>query len=168
MHFNHGLPPSKTWASLGTMYSSTADSHTYSNKGSVTCIRGTTVHNAAMPVDTILLSFVRHSCSHGTAVHDASIDQPCSLILSLSPLSPLSLVLDDPSVLALRLPPASYSSLEVMYTAVLATIYMCSQHGISLQLSCKPAESFPPHVPHMVLRSESSALPFDLWQQNER
>ncbi|KAI0266927.1 hypothetical protein BGY98DRAFT_435371 [Russula aff. rugulosa BPL654] len=34
--------------------------------------------------------------------------------------------------------------------------------GISLQLSYKPAERFPPHVSHIVPRS--SAHPFDLWR----
>jgi len=106
-----------------------------------------------------------HSCSHGTAVHDASVN----LVRSISPYlpyHPLSVILDDPSVLALRLPPAIYSSLEIMYTAVQATIYMCSQHGISLQLCCKPVESLTSLTPRdMVLCSES---PFDLWRQSER
>ncbi len=33
------------------------------------------------------------------------------------------------------------------------TIYMCSQHGISPQLSCRPVERLPAHVVHMVPRS---------------
>jgi hypothetical protein len=161
MRFNHGLPPSKTWASLGTMYSSTADSHTYSNKGSVTCIRGTTVHNAAMPVDTILFSFVRQSFSHGTTVHDASVNlarsiSPCPPDSSLSPRFPYLGSFRSHTVV----PPASYSSLEVMYTGCASNDLCVPKHGISLQLSYKPAERFPPHVPHTVLRSESSALPF--------
>jgi hypothetical protein len=40
-----------------------------------------------------------------------------SLHVSLS-ITPFLLTLDDPSVLALRLPPGNYSSLEVMYAAV--------------------------------------------------
>jgi hypothetical protein len=61
-----------------------------------------------------------------------------------------------------RVPPslANCSSLEVVYTdpGLQATIYMCSQHGISPQLSCRPAETFPAHVSHIV--SCSPALPF--------
>src|SRR6266403_2624181 len=40
-----------------------------------------------------------------------------------------------------------------MHTALHRTIYMCSQHGISPQLSCRPVERLPAHVVHMVPRS---------------
>src|SRR5258708_20597003 len=50
---------------------------------------------------------------------------------------------------------ANCSSLEVMYTApsLQAMIYMCSQRGISLQLSCEPAERLLAHVPDIPLHS---------------
>src|SRR6266478_6088974 len=50
----------------------------------------------------------------------------------------------------LPLPLANCSSLEVMHTTLHATIYMCSQHGISPQLSCRPVETLPAHVFHTV------------------
>src|SRR6266478_4902134 len=53
----------------------------------------------------------------------------------------------------LPLPLANCSSLGVKPTALYATIYMCSQHGISPQLACIPVERLPAHAVHMVPRS---------------
>jgi hypothetical protein len=136
------------------MCSSTADSHI------VIAALAFVEPLSAMPVDSILFSFVRHWCSHGTAVHDASVN----LARSISPCLPyhlLSLILDYPFVLAQRLLPASHSSLKVtMFTGCASNdLYDVLNTG-SLYNSCKPAESFPPHVLQMVPRSESLALPF--------
>ncbi|SRR6266446_7650282 len=53
----------------------------------------------------------------------------------------------------LPLPLVNCSSLEVMHTALVATTHMCSQHGISPQLACRPVERLRAHVVHMVPRS---------------
>jgi hypothetical protein len=79
--------------------------------------------------------------------------QPCSLDLCLSPLSPPfpQLILDDPSVLALRLPSASYSSLEVMYTAVHCAsndLYVISARDFSTTLLQTSGEPPTPRAEH--------------------
>ncbi len=58
----------------------------------------------------------------------------------------------------LPLPLANYSCSEVVHTTIHGTIYMCSQHGISPQISCRPVERCPAHVVDMVPRS--TALSF--------
>jgi hypothetical protein len=144
---------------------STADSHTvhiviaarYLHSWNLPQCGNACRHHLVLDLLRLTLVFTWNCCAR-------RLCHPCSLILSLSPLSPLSLILDDPSVLALRLPPASYSSLEVMYTAMLATIYMCSQHGISLQLSCKPAERSHPTCRTWCCAPSHQHCPFDLWR----
>ncbi len=58
------------------------------------------------------------------------------------------------------LPLANCSFLEDLQTALHTTIYMCSQHGISPQLSCRPLESLPAHVMDTVPRSQALSFLF--------
>jgi hypothetical protein len=54
---------------------------------------------------------------------------------------------------------------ELLYTTLHATIYMFSQPGIYLQLSCKPAERFPAHM--SVMPARSLAASFDLGRRHQ-
>ena len=60
----------------------------------------------------------------------------------------------------LPLPQANCSSLEVIHRAFIPMTYIRSQHGISPQLSCRPAERLPANVKNMVSRSPAHTFWF--------